>query len=70
MCRTCVENVGGVVFQTQNSNLINVFGSINGIGWEIKHSPDKVFAVAAEGWLFEEAWNELVILHIVHIFLL
>lgn len=35
----------------------------------LAEAPNEVFAVAAEGRLFEEAWNELVILHVVHIFL-
>ena len=33
------------------------------------HSPDEVRAVAAEGWLLEEARDELVVLHLVHVLL-
>lgn len=36
----------------------------------LAEAPDEIFAVAAEGWLFKEAWNELVVFHIIHIFLL
>ena len=35
----------------------------------ISHSPDEVRAVAAEGGLLEEARDELVVLHLVHILL-
>lgn len=35
----------------------------------LSHSPDEVRAVAAEGWLLEEARDELVVLHLVHILL-
>ncbi|MEQ2206669.1 hypothetical protein XENOCAPTIV_001404, partial [Xenoophorus captivus] len=33
------------------------------------HSPDEVRAVAAEGRLLEEARDELVVLHLVHVLL-
>jgi len=32
-------------------------------------APDKILAVTAEGGLLEEAWNELMVLHFVNIFL-
>lgn len=36
----------------------------------LPEAPNEIFAVAAEGGLFEEPWNKLVIFHVVHIFLL
>ena len=33
------------------------------------NSPDKILAMAAEGWMFEESWHKLMVLDFVNIFL-
>lgn len=43
-------------------------GKVNSI--KVKHSPNKVLAVGAEGGLLEEARYEAMILHVVDVFLL